>query len=303
MKKLIALLCVLALATGCSNTNANDSITVYTRDSSSGTREAFAKAGDFEKTMTDAAVEVSSNGDMATKVGQEKNAIGYVSLSTDFEKNNIRALEYEGVAPSEESVLDGTYKLQRPFSYVTRATDDFESKDKEQLVKAFLVFMEQSKEGMEAVEAAGGVVDLEKAKPWSELATEFEDVLSKDNSGITIRTTGSTSVEKTVKAAFEMFSPMAGNVQFTMNQTGSGAAVPSVLGSEKDGVNAGDIGFASREFKEEDGDISNAMMQGQYCVDAVVTVVNKDNTAVTNITQQQIHDIYTGAVKNWSEVK
>ena len=116
-------------------------IKVYTRDSSSGTREAFEKGVDFEGSLTKNAIEVSSNDDMAAKVGADKNGIGYTSLSTDFEKNGVSALQYEGVTASSESVLDGSYKLQRPFMYVTRAAGDYGSDDKEQLVQAFLDFM------------------------------------------------------------------------------------------------------------------------------------------------------------------
>ena len=275
-------------------------IKVYTRDSSSGTREAFEKGVDFEGSLTKNAIEVSSNDDMAAKVGADKNGIGYTSLSTDFEKNGVSALQYEGVTASSESVLDGSYKLQRPFMYVTRAAGDYGSDDKEQLVQAFLDFMQNSTEGMAIVKKNGGEVDESKAKPWDELSKKYEAVLGKDNSAITITTCGSTSVEKTVKASLEAFSPMAGNFKFTMNQSGSGDAVPRVLGKEKDGPNKGDIGFASRAFKEDGSeDISKAMESGQYCIDAVVAVVNKENTDVTSLTQAQLKSIFTGETLKW----
>ena len=79
----------------------------------------------MKEMLLDGAVTVDSNGDMATKVGQDANGFGYVSLSTDFEANNIKALNYEGVTPSEETVLDGSYGMQRPFMFVTRADGDF----------------------------------------------------------------------------------------------------------------------------------------------------------------------------------
>ena len=279
-------------------------IKVYTRDSSSGTREAFEKGVDFEGSLTKNAIEVSSNDDMAAKVGADKNGIGYTSLSTDFEKNGVSALQYEGVTASSESVLDGSYKLQRPFMYVTRAAGDYGSDDKEQLVQAFLDFMQNSTEGMAIVKKNGGEVDESKAKPWDELSKKYEAVLGKDNSAITITTCGSTSVEKTVKASLEAFSPMAGNFKFTMNQSGSGDAVPRVLGKEKDGPNKGDIGFASRAFKEDGSeDISKAMESGQYCIDAVVAVVNKENTDVTSLTQAQLKSIFTGETLKWEDVK
>lgn len=279
-------------------------IKVYTRDSSSGTREAFEKGVDFEGSLTKNAIEVSSNDDMAAKVGADKNGIGYTSLSTDFEKNGVSALQYEGVTASSESVLDGSYKLQRPFMYVTRAAGDYGSDDKEQLVQAFLDFMQNSTEGMAIVKKNGGEVDESKAKPWDELSKKYEAVLGKDNSAIIITTCGSTSVEKTVKASLEAFSPMAGNFKFTMNQSGSGDAVPRVLGKEKDGPNKGDIGFASRAFKEDGSeDISKAMESGQYCIDAVVAVVNKENTDVTSLTQAQLKSIFTGETLKWEDIK
>lgn len=279
-------------------------IKVYTRDSSSGTREAFEKGVDFEGSLTKNVIEVSSNDDMAAKVGADKNGIGYTSLSTDFEKNGVSALQYEGVTASSESVLDGSYKLQRPFMYVTRAAGDYGSDDKEQLVQAFLDFMQNSTEGMAIVKKNGGEVDESKAKPWDELSKKYEAVLGKDNSAITITTCGSTSVEKTVKASLEAFSPMAGNFKFTMNQSGSGDAVPRVLGKEKDGPNKGDIGFASRAFKEDGSeDISKAMESGQYCIDAVVAVVNKENTDVTSLTQAQLKSIFTGETLKWEDIK
>ena len=117
MKKLLVSVLAVALLAGCGS-NSGDAetgkvtgeIKVYTRDSSSGTREAFEKGVDFEGSLTKTATEVKSNDDMAAKVGQDKNGIGYTSLSTDFEKNNVKALKYEGVEASSETVLDGTYK-------------------------------------------------------------------------------------------------------------------------------------------------------------------------------------------------
>lgn len=315
MKKITVLcLTALLLLAGCSNNNNNqgstnptekpattNTIMVYTRDSSSGTREAFEKAGDFEKALTASAVEVASNGDMATKVGNDEFGIGYVSLSTDFAANNVTPLNFEGVSPSEATVLDGTYKMQRPFAFATRATGDFGSDEKEQLVVAFLDFLQNSSEGMLIVEKAGGVVDKTKGIAWEELVKNHP-ICNQDNSQITMTTGGSTSVEKTVKAALEAFQPMAGNFQFTMNHSGSGDAFKRVLGTEKDGANKVDIGFASREFKAEE-DVTASLQSGVYCIDAVVTIVNASNTAVTNLTQAQIKDIFTGVVTSWADVK
>ena len=49
------------------------------------------------------------------------NAIGYASLSAVEGKDTIKALTVGGVACTEETVLDGSYAIQRPFVLVTKA--------------------------------------------------------------------------------------------------------------------------------------------------------------------------------------
>lgn len=58
--------------------------------------------------------------------------------------------------------------------YVTRAAGDYGSDDKEQLVQAFLDFMQNSTEGMAIVKKNGGEVDESKAKPWDELSKNMK---------------------------------------------------------------------------------------------------------------------------------
>lgn len=279
-------------------------IHVYTRDATSGTREAFDKGIglDEKKTpLTASAVETSGNGDMATRVGKDSLAIGYVSLTTDFAANNLKALQYEGVEPTIENVLNDSYTLKRPFSFVTRAKGDFASAEAEALTGAFVKFITESEEGLSAVESAGGIVDMTNAKPWKEVAATVEGFdLSKDYSAVTLRTRGSTSVEKTLKAALEAFQAEV-TFEFNMDQTGSGDGYKRTLGGEKDGANAGDIGFASRAFGSEEA-VTNGMLSGVYCQDAVVLVVEKNNT-LTDISAEQTKNIFTGAVTRWEDIQ
>ncbi|NLJ71135.1 MAG: hypothetical protein GX328_06710 [Clostridiaceae bacterium] len=274
-------------------------INVYTRDAASGTREGFESVVGFKDQLTDNANEVSSNGDMATKVGEDAQGIGYVSLTTDFEANNLQPADYEGVEPSVETVIDGSYLLSRPFCYTTRAEGDYESDELEQLVKAFIVFLTESTEGKEAVLSAGGIVDVEDSTPWDELKADHP-IVDQDNSGLTITTGGSTSVEKSLNAALEAFQPLAGNFDKVVNQTGSGDGWKRTLGDDKDGPNASDIGFASRNFKDEEP-TEDAMSADKYCDDAIVVVIEKNNP-VTNFTQENLFDIFTGAVTNWEDI-
>lgn len=276
------------------------SINVYTRDSASGTRGAFEELVGFEGELTASAAETSGNGDMATKVGADANGIGYVSLTTDFAGNNIKPVDYEGAAATEANVLDGSYTLKRPFSYTTRAAGDFKDETTEKLVDAFIVFLTESTEGLEAVASEGGIVDVNAGKPWAELKTDHP-VVDQDNSGVTIRTGGSTSVSAALDAGIEAFQPLAGNVQFVSDHAGSGDGYKRTLGEEKDGANAADLGFASRDFKDEE-DVSAGKHSGVFAQDAVVVVVEANNP-VSNLTNDQIHGIFTGAVTTWDQVQ
>ena len=58
---------------------------------------------------------------MIEAVKNSPNAIGYASLSAVEGKEGIKALTVNGVACSEETVLDGSYEIQRPFVLVTKS--------------------------------------------------------------------------------------------------------------------------------------------------------------------------------------
>ncbi len=88
------------------------------REAGSGTRDGFESI-----TGTDGACqyrqELTSTGDVITAVSQNPNAIGYASLASLA--TSVKALTVGGVAPTEETVKDGTYVIQRPFVLVTKA--------------------------------------------------------------------------------------------------------------------------------------------------------------------------------------
>lgn len=295
MKKLTTVLFLSFLLMACS-TAKEASVKVYTRDSASGTREAFESVIGLES-LTNNAAETTSNGDMATQVGKSVDAIGYVSLTTDFEANNIKPLAYEGVVPSVESVNDGSYLLSRPFSYVTRASGDFNSERKEQLVLALIDYMENSTEGKQVILSQGGITDVSKGVAWSTLK-EKHPILLEDNSDLVLKTGGSTSVEKTLSKAVESFIPLAGNFKYEPNHTGSSDGFKRTLGGEKDGANSVDIGFASRTFKAEEA-TNTALATGAYCLDAVVVVVNADNDAIDTADKALLNEFFSGSKAAW----
>ncbi|WP_034886577.1 substrate-binding domain-containing protein [Erysipelothrix rhusiopathiae] len=299
MRKSFILLFLFAIMlSGCRAQGSEDQIKVYTRDGSSGTREAFESIAGI-KSITHNSAETTGNGDMATQVGQAHNAIGYVSLATDFKGNGIKPLQYLGVLPSIDSVNQGSYQLARPFSFVTRREGDYESDEKQALVLAFLDYLNNSIEGKEIVLAAGGIVDVSKGVLWEDLKQNHPIVL-RDNTDLVLKTGGSTSVEPTIKPAVESFIPMAGNFKYEPNHTGSGDGYKRTLGSEKSGANHIDIGFSSRKFKKEEP-VSEGMTSGVYCMDAVVVVVNETNT-LDDISPEQLQQIFSGELSQWKDL-
>ena len=89
------------------------------REAGSGTRDGFesiTKTGGKCKLQS----ELTSTGAVISSVANNKNAIGYASLSAVENQSDIKALKVEGIFPTEASVQDGSYKIQRPFILVTK---------------------------------------------------------------------------------------------------------------------------------------------------------------------------------------
>ena len=96
---------------------ADAEIVLVGREAGSGTRSGFEE-------LTETAdkckyrQELTSTGDVITAVAQNPDAIGYAALASV--KDSVKALKVAGVTPTEETVKDGTYLIQRPFVLVTK---------------------------------------------------------------------------------------------------------------------------------------------------------------------------------------
>ena len=87
------------------------------REESSGTRDGFESVTNTVDACS-YRQELTTNGAVLTAVAENPNAIGYVSLSSV--KNSVKAICVGGVAPSEATIKDGSYTVQRPFVLVTK---------------------------------------------------------------------------------------------------------------------------------------------------------------------------------------
>ena len=123
-------------------------IAVFGREAGSGTRGAFEEIVGVEDTCK-YTNEYSSTGDVIGNVASNPNAIGYASLSAV--DDTVKAVKVNGVAPSEDTVKDGTYEIQRPFVMVTK-----EGAELSEAAQAFLEFA-MSADVADYIAAAGAV--------------------------------------------------------------------------------------------------------------------------------------------------
>ena len=90
------------------------------REAGSGTRDGFESiTGTTDACKMDQ--ELTSTGAVIEAVAGNPNAIGYASLSSVEGKDTVKAVTVDGVECSEATVLDGSYAIQRPFVFVTKA--------------------------------------------------------------------------------------------------------------------------------------------------------------------------------------
>ena len=92
-------------------------IVLIGREAGSGTRDGFESITDT-KDACKYRQELTSTGDVITTVAGNPNAIGYASLASI--KDSVKALKVGGVTPTEDTVKDGSYVIQRPFVLVTK---------------------------------------------------------------------------------------------------------------------------------------------------------------------------------------
>ena len=123
-------------------------IVLIGREAGSGTRDGFETiTGTAEKCQY--RQELTSTGDVITTVAANPDAIGYASLASV--KDTVKAVSVAGVVPSEETVKDGSYVIQRPFVLVTK-----EGTALSETAQKFFDYV-TSPEAAEIIAAAGAV--------------------------------------------------------------------------------------------------------------------------------------------------
>lgn len=299
--------CALAISVAACGTptfDAGKQITVVARELSSGTREAFdtvvtdgtgflqQKDADGVKQYytTDKAVVLNKTGDVKTKVASDKQAIGYISLgSVD---SSVKVLKVNGVAPSAATVLDGTYKIQRPFVIMTNKDVSLTP-----VTADFMAYL-KSAAAADYCETAGTVYlsdPAQRGTASSPIAvTEYVKKNSLPEGGqIIIR--GSTSMEQFIFAAAAGYAKLYGvdaSNLFSIELQGSSVGKSEV----KKDTNGNVIGLSSAAVNDEKINAFNV------CLDAVAVIVNNDNDLVNDVSLAQLYSIYTGKVTTFDTI-
>ena len=108
-----------------------------------------------------------------------------------------------------------------------------------------------------------------------------------------IQMVGSTSMQKLANALAESFMDKYPDVTVSAEFSGSGAGIEAVIAGTTD------IGNSSRNLK--DGEKEKGAVENIVAIDGIAVCVDTSNT-VTNLTKQQLIDIYTGKIINWKEL-
>jgi len=247
-------------------------IAVFTREDGSGTRDAFVSiTGVGDDMYGEAGVENETAG-IRTKVESNQYAIGYISVGSL--NNSVKAVSIEGVAPSDATIMNGSYTLQRPLLVCINA-----EKSNDDLVQDFIAFM-LSAEGQDI-----------SATRWTKVDTSAPAYTTSGLTG-TLRVGGSTSVEPLMQPLKEAYLVHNPGVTIEISGGGSGVGITEAT----NGVI--DIGMSSRALRDNEKEALQAI---NIALDGVAVIVNPGNP-ISNMTIEQVKQIYTGEVTKWSGV-
>lgn len=260
-----------------SNASVLGQINVISREEGSGTRDAFVELmGVTDENGNDATSDMAeltnSTSVMMSTVKGNKNAIGYVSFGSL--SSDVKALKIDGVAPSAETVKDGSYKLKRPFkiAYIDSQLTELD--------KDYISYI-TSKQGEEIIGKEGYIAE-----------SSTVDYKSSSLKG-TITVAGSTSVAPVMNVLADEYKKLNPDVKIEIQESGSSAGIESAIGK------AVEIAMSSRELKDDEAEILKSQT---IALDAIAVIVNSQNP-IDNLSSEQVKNIFTSNITDWSEVE
>ncbi|WP_303972351.1 substrate-binding domain-containing protein [Faecalicoccus pleomorphus] len=254
---------------------ASGAITVVSREDGSGTRGAFTELMGIEEDGTDnttsSAQITNSTSVMMTTVEGNPYAIGYISLGSL--NDTVKAVTVDGVEATVENVESGEYTVSRPFLVCT-------TEDISELGQDFMNFI-MSDEGQAIVEEEGYI------------PRETTGAFTSNGASGDLTVGGSSSVTPVMEKLAEAYEKINTGANVSVQQS------DSTSGAENTISGVYEIGMCSRDLTEEEQ--SKGLTPTTIALDGIAVIVNKEN-AVSNLTTDQIKQIYTGEITDWADI-
>jgi len=252
--------------------DADRVIAIFTREDGSGTRDAFVSITGVGDDMYIEAVVQNETAQILTSVETNETGIGYVSVGSL--SDSVKALAIDGVMPSNDTIMNGTYALQRPFLVVV--TDE---KKNDPLVQDFIDFM-LSVEGQEL-----------SARRTTQAMNNPAAYAPTGQSGV-IKVGGSTSVEPLMQLMREAYIALNPDVEIEISGGGSGTGINEAT----EGIL--DIGMSSRELRDNE---KEALTDIAIALDGVAVIVNAVNP-LAGLSLEQVKEIFVGDLTRWNQL-
>lgn len=258
-----------------------DDITVISREEGSGTRGAFVELmgiqqendkGEKEDMTTENAEITSSTSVVLQSVADNKDAIGYISLGSL--NDTVKAIKVDGVEPSVEDILNGSYAVARPFVVC------YKEGELSELAADFMTFI-MSEQG-QAIITDNGYISEGNDGAYTGSGMSGSLTLS-----------GSTSVSPVMEKIADAYKEINPDTVIEVQQTGSGAGITAAT------EGACDLGMSSRALK--DTELEKGLTAKTIANDGIAVIVNHENP-VDDLTSEQIMKIYTGEITNWADL-
>ncbi len=222
---------------------------------------------------TTSAATTNSTSVMMTTVAGDLYSIGYISLGSL--NDTVKAIQIDGVDATAENVENGTYPVSRPFNIAYKEGSLSEA------AQDFVNYI-MSSDGQAVIEEEQGYIPVSDAEAYTASGVTGEVVLH-----------GSSSVTPVMEKLAESYMALNDGVTVTVQQSDSSTGMTDAI------EGTCDIGMASREVKDEE--LSQGLTATTIAMDGIAVIVNNDSP-VTNLTTDQVRDIFTGALTVWSDV-
>ena len=209
---------------------------------------------------------------MMTTIAGNKGAIGYVSLGSL--NDTVKAVEIDGAEASVDAIKAGEYKVARPFNIAVKDGLSDAASD-------FIKFI-MSEDGQKVVEDNGYI------SQGNEGAYTASGLKGK------VVVAGSSSVTPVMEKLKEAYAAVNPDVEIEVQQSDSTTGMTSAI----EGVC--DIGMASRDLK--DSELEAGLTPTVIAMDGIAVVVNNESP-VSELTSENVKDIFTGEITDWADVQ